>query len=398
MSLVVFLVSAIALVLAVSGIRPPLTHRSAVLRPPWMQVMVVNEFAPSWLVAMALLVVVGWSLGASAEPLGALGLALAMATIVALGLMIVRSVRSLGVVRAALVTVVDVPRPRYRWWDLVAPYPYRAAPDLERIDDLEYAPGLGMDLYRSRADRRDRAPLLIHVHGGSWAGGHRRQQAQPLIRDMARRGWIVAAIDYPLVPEATFPDQVIAIHGAVRWFRDRADELGIDPGAIFLTGGSAGAHLASLVTLTDTEGAWTRRRADEPPVRGGVMLYGVYDLLDRHGVRDVWPILSEALIKADPSIEPDKFHRGSPVDQVTPTAPPFLVVHGIADSLVPVAESRHFVDVLDREGVQHVLIALPGATHAFDAVPSIRTQNVVAGIGAWLEHVAAGGAAGTMPT
>lgn len=397
MSVVFFVVSAVAFLLAISGIRPPLTHRHAALRPPWFQVMIVNEFAPLWMLAMVVFAVGGWLLGVGSEPLGTFGLVLAVATIAALSMMIARSIRSLGVVRAALAGSVDVPRPRHRWLAALVPYPYGTAPDIERIDGLEYAPGLGVDLYRSTEGPRDPAPFLIHVHGGSWGGGHRRQQAQPLIREMARRGWLVAAIDYPLVPEATFPDQVIAIHGALRWFRDRAGDLGIDPSAIFLTGGSAGAHLASLVALTDAGGEWTERRSDETPVRGGVMLYGVYDLLDRHGIRDVWPILSKALIKADPTVEPEKFHRGSPVDHVDGSAPPFLVVHGLADSLVPFAESRHYVDVLDRHGVPHAFVVLPGATHAFDAVPSIRTQNVVAGIAAWLDGIA-DRSAGTMPS
>ena len=205
---------------------------------------------------------------------------------------------------------------------------------------------------------------------------------------MARRGWLVAAIDYPLTPQATFPDQVIAIHGALRWFRDRTDELGIAPNAIALTGGSAGAHLASLVALTDAEGPWTQRMDDEPPVAAGVMYYGVYDLLDRHGIRDVWPILSLSLIKADPATEPEKFHLGSPVDHIGGGTPSMLVVHGAHDSLVPVEESEHFARSLaERSPSPTAFVSLPGATHAFDAVPSLRTQNVVAGTAAWLDHV-----------
>lgn len=388
MSVLFFLVAVVVLIFAVSGVRPPLTHRSAVFRPPWMQVMIVNEFAPTWLAAAVLGTTAGWALGVQDDPIGVAGMVAVALALALFAVMILRSVRSLRVMRAGLTGVTDVPRPRYALRDLVFPYPYREFGDVDRVDDIEYAPGLQLDLYRGSTATRDPAPLLIHVHGGSWGGGHRRQQAQPLIREMARRGWLVAAIDYPLVPEATFPDQVIAIHGALRWFRDRADDLGIDPGSIVLTGGSAGAHLASLVALTDADGAWSQRHSHEPPVAAGVMYYGVYDLLDRHGIRDVWPILSLALIKADPVAEPEKFHRGSPIDHVGDGAPPMLVVHGAADSLVPIAESEHFVEALeDGSGSSVVFIPLPGATHAFDAVPSIRTQNVVAGTAAWLEAI-----------
>ena len=350
--------------------------------------MIVNEFAPTWLAAALLGGFAGWLLGVQDDPIGVAGMVAVALAVVLFAVMILRSARSLRIMRAGLAGITDVPRPRYSPRDIVFPYPYRDLTDVDRVDDIEYAPGLRLDLYRGSGVTRHPAPLLIHVHGGSWGGGHRRQQAQPLIREMARRGWVVAAIDYPLVPEATFPDQAIAIHGAVRWFRDRADDLGIDPASIVLTGGSAGAHLASLVALTDADGAWSQRRTSEPPVAGGVLYYGVYDLLDRHGIRDVWPILSVALIKADPVAEPEKFRRGSPIDHVGDGAPPLLVIHGAADSLVPIAESEHFVRALEGGSASPVVfVRLPGATHAFDAVPSIRTQNVVAGTAAWLEAI-----------
>ena len=389
MSLVFFVLVAIAFVLAASAIRPPLTHRPAALRPPWMQVMVVNEFAPTWTAAMVLVTALAVSLGVASDPVGVVGLVLAAATILLLVWMIVRSIRSFPVTRSAVSAVAeDVPRPRYRWAEVAFPYPYRSDGTVERIDDLEYAPGLGFDLHRSRDGRYGPAPLLIHVHGGSWGGGHRRQQAVPMIRALARRGWVVASIDYPLVPEATFPDQVVAIHAAVRWFRDHSAEYDIEPASIFLTGGSAGAHLASLVALTDRSGPWTRRRPDEAPIAGGVMFYGVYDLLDRRGIRDVWPVLSRALIKADPASEPEKFHLASPIDHVTDDAPPMLVIHGSSDSLVPIAESEHFVEQLRSESTAPVAFAaIPGATHAFDAVPSLRTQGVIAGVAAWLDAI-----------
>ena len=230
--------------------------------------------------------------------------------------------------------------------------------------------------------------MLMHIHGGSWGGGHRRQQAQPLIQEMAVRGWIVVSVDYPFVPEATFPDQIVALHGGLRWLRDNAHEYGIDRESLFVTGGSAGAHLASLIALTDHASEWTLRRPGEAPVAGAVVMYGVFDLLNRHGVRDFWPVVTRSLIKADPDVEPEKFHRGSPIDHVHRDAPPFLVVHGANDSLVPIHESEHFVAALEAESSRPVaFVALEGATHAFDAVDSLRTQNVVAGIAAFLEAI-----------
>lgn len=380
--------SAIVLGLAINGVRPPLMHRSAIVRPPWMQVMIANELAPLWFLVMSVVTAIGLAVGVQSDPIGRLGLVFAAATVILIMIMIGRSVRSLGEMRSAVATFATVDRPALRWRSVMVPYPYRLRPGIERIDTIEYAPSLFLDLYRSTAQRTAPAPMLMHIHGGSWGGGDRRQQAQPLIQEMAHRGWIVVSVDYPFVPEATFPDQIVALHRGVRWLRDNADELGIDPGSLFVTGGSAGAHLASLVALTDHASEWTLRRPDEVPVAGAVVMYGVYDLLDRNGIRDFWPIVTKALIKADPDLEPEKFHRGSPVDHVNRDAPPFLVVHGASDSLVPIHESEHFVAALEAVSTRPVAYAaLRGATHAFDAVDSLRTQIVVAGIAAFLEEI-----------
>jgi acetyl esterase/lipase len=353
-----------------------------------MQVMIANELAPLWLLVMSVVTAVGLVAGVQSEPIGRLGLGFAAVTLFLILIMIGRSVRSLGEMRSAVASFATVDTPALRWGSVVVPYPYRLRPGIDRIDAIEYAPSLFLDLYRSTRERGTPAPMLMHIHGGSWGGGDRRQQAQPLIQEMAVRGWIVVSVDYPFVPEATFPDQVVALHGGLRWLRDNADVYGIDPGSLFVTGGSAGAHLASLVALTDRASEWTLRRADEAPVAGVVVMYGVYDLLDRNGIRDFWPIVTKSLIKADPDLEPEKFHRGSPIDHVHRDAPPFLVVHGANDSLVPVHESEHFVSALEAVSLRPVAFAeLKGATHAFDAVDSLRTQYVVAGIAAFLEEI-----------
>lgn len=218
-----------------------------------------------------------------------------------------------------------------------------------------------------------------------------------MIKEMARRGWIVAAADYPLIPAATYPDQIVALQEALRWLRDHAEAHAIDPAAIFVTGGSAGAHLASVLALTDGASAWSLRRLDEPTVAGAVVFYGIYDMLNRNGARDDWPFIARDVLKADPVHEVERFRAASPIDLVSHEAPPFLVVHGDADSLVPIAESEHFVDALREDSTSSVsFLAVPGATHAFDAVPSLRTQNVVSGVAAWLEDTARRRADGTL--
>jgi acetyl esterase/lipase len=391
LSVLYLVFAAIALILGINAVRPPMTLSSPVLRPPWLPVMLTNELAPLGAAVVGIVTALAVGLGVTDGAIGRIGLVMGVAAFVLLVWQVARASRTLRVMRRTLDGISGVDAPRYDWGAVMYPYPYRLGPGIERIDDLAYAPGLSLDLYRSSAGGAPSggAPLLIHVHGGSWGGGHRRQQAQPLIQEMARRGWVVASVDYPLVPVATFPDQVIALHGALRWLRDHADAYGIDATRIFVTGGSAGAHLASLVALTDRQSEWSARHEGESPIAGAVTIYGVYDLLDRNGIRDFWPIVTEMLIKADPDTEPGKFHDGSPIDHVDASAPPFLIVHGDHDSLVPIAESAHFAEALAAVSRQPALLAtIPGATHGFDVVRSLRTQQLVAGIAAFLDAMA----------
>jgi len=144
-----------------------------------------------------------------------------------------------------------------------------------------------------------------------------------------------------------------------------------------------------LAALTDTRSDWTTRRESDPPVAGAVTFYGVFDLLNRHGIRDEWPIVADGLIKADPKKEPLKFREASPIDRVHADAPPFVIIHGFHDSLVPYAESQLFAAALEEASDSPVdLVLLRGASHSFDAIPSIRTQKVVASIADHLDRLA----------
>jgi len=133
-----------------------------------------------------------------------------------------------------------------------------------------------------------------------------------------------------------------------------------------------------------------------PQIAGAATMYGVYDLLDRNGLRDPWPVVANELIKADRTASPELFMAGSPIDHVSSDAPAFLVVHGTHDSLVPIAESRSFVAALRAVSRNPCLFAaIPGASHSFDVVPSLRTQRVVTGVASFLDtHAGVVGSAG----
>lgn len=386
-AVIYFILSAAVIVVAITAVRPPWTDKPAMLRPPWFPVMLANELAPLCIAVVVGLAVVATLLGARDETIGRLGLVASLVSVALFGWMIGRASRTGRTMRgvcAGSSSEADAGRIDLRtaFW----PQPYRIPDEIDVTEDLAYMPGQAMDLYSLRKSEPTDAPVLIHIHGGSWSGGNRKQQARPLIHEMAIRGWVVASIDYPLAPAATFPEPIIAVHNAIGWIRSHADEWGIDPSLIYLTGGSSGAHLAALAALTDTDPEWSRRRESDPPIAGAVTFYGVFDLLNRHGIRDDWPIVKDGLMKADPALDPLKFRQASPIDRVRSDAPDFLIVHGDHDSLVPVEESVLFAQALGEVSENRVdLVRLKGATHAFDALPSVRTQLMVAAVADHLE-------------
>ena len=109
-----------------------------------------------------------------------------------------------------------------------------------------------LDIYRpaARVPDGERLPAVIQVHGGGWILGSRAEQGIPLLNHMAANGWIGFNVDYWLSPRATLPEHVIDVKRAIAWVREHADELGVDPERIAITGGSAGGHLTALAALT----------------------------------------------------------------------------------------------------------------------------------------------------
>jgi acetyl esterase/lipase len=211
------------------------------------------------------------------------------------------------------------------------------------------------------------------------------EQGIPLLNHLASNGWIGFNIDYRLSPRATLPDHVIDVKRAIAWVRENAEDLKIDPHRICLTGGSAGGHLTALAALTadDTSLQPGFEHADTS-VAAAVPFYGVYDMADIGGT--YYPELREWLfrkivIKRDWEAEPKAYEAVSPTYRVHAGAPPFLVFHGDRDSLVPVQDARTFVERLRAVSRSDVLyVELPGAEHAFDLIPSVRTVRVVEGI------------------
>lgn len=389
---VLFLLSFFGLIGAINALRRANADRHPALRPWWLPALFAAEAVPLRVTIHAVLAALLVWAGALEHAVGRLGLTLTALTWLGYALIQFRALGAKRAMAGALgelgVDATDFAH--VDWRRVAAAYPYRIPSDVERIDDVEYAPGLHLDVYRQRGLDAGPHPALLQIHGGSWSGGNRRQQARPLIHRLASQGWICVSASYPLAPEATFPEPLVALKRALAWMRGPGGDLGIDQTFIAVTGGSAGGHLAALVALTAGRPELQPGFEDaDTSVQAAVPVYGIYDFTNRNATRDDWPVIPKAVMKATAAEAPDRYRDASPLDQIHRDAPPFLVIHGASDGVVPTREATQFVDALRATSASPVGYAeIPGANHAFDVLDSLRTHYVVSGISRWLDALA----------
>lgn len=250
---------------------------------------------------------------------------------------------------------------------------------------------LKLDVFRPSGDPPDGGllPGLMQIHGGAWVIGDKREQGLPLLNHMALQGWAGFNVNYRLSPRATWPDHLIDLKRFIAWYREHAEEYGADPDFLCVTGGSAGGHLAALVALTANAPKFQPGFEDvDTTVRGAVPFYGVYNLFEA----GPWPrpmgstrLMERMVVKKPFAENKDVYAEASPVTYVREDAPPFFVIHGSRDSLIPAAEARRFVERLRAVSVAPVVYAeMQGAQHGFDVFPSYRTARVIEGVERYL--------------
>jgi acetyl esterase/lipase len=262
----------------------------------------------------------------------------------------------------------------------VAPLPDVAPPGVRVIRGVPYAEldgarPLEVDLWLPGGS----APLVLFLHGGAWRRGRRDDMGMrtrgwspgPFAR-LTAAGFAVACADYRLSGEATFPAQLDDVRAALRRLTLRSADLGIDPGRVVVWGESAGGHLASLLALT----------SDAPRLAAAVVWYGPADLSLSPGPPEA--LLLGADPAADPAVDPAaeravdpaKAREASPVAHAHPGAPPFLLVHGEDDTLVPCAHSRALAARLREAGASADLRLVPSADHGWHGGPDGDVESV----------------------
>jgi acetyl esterase/lipase len=249
-----------------------------------------------------------------------------------------------------------------------------------------------LDVWRRKDLPLRPAPVLIFVPGGAWVHGGRQLQGYALMAQLAEMGWVCLSVQYRVSPHHRWPSHITDVKTAIAWARANVDKFGGDRNFIAVAGCSAGGHLSALAGLTANDPAM---QTELPPgsdtsVDAVVGIYGRYDWEDRSTPeRDQFvDFLERVVVKRSIDRHPEVFRDASPVARITPDAPPFLVIHGSSDRVIPVEQARSFVERLrsvSRSVVSYV--ELPGAGHGFDLTDGARTGATSTAIGLFLGQI-----------
>ena len=304
---------------------------------------------------------------------------------------------ALGEVRSTTFPVPAAPTaPTWgRWWRVTRAIPLKSRAVQVTCNTDYWGDGQRrhrLDVYQSRLAPPGPAPVMVYIHGGAWMIGEKREQGKPMMYELVARGWVCVAINYRLSPKATWPDHIVDAKRAVAWVKEHIGEYGGDPDFVAVSGGSAGGHLCALLALTNGDASFQPGFEDaDTSVQACVPFYGVMDLTSSPDGSAIFgpgllKMLEKKVMKTTESTHPELFRAASPTFRVREDAPPFFVLQGVNDTLVPVESARTFVERLRAVSSQPVAYAeLPLAQHAFDVLASWRCQATTSAVGDFLD-------------
>ncbi len=218
-------------------------------------------------------------------------------------------------------------------------------------------------------------PAVILIHGGSWmSGSYKDKLMTMLLEKIAKAGYVTASIQYRLTPSgARFPSQIEDCKCAVRWMRGNAEKYQIDSKRIGTLGGSAGAHLALLLGLTNKDDGMEgtgdlcpENAKQSSEVQAVVNLFGPADLFIGDWQKSTHPAVTLLLggtIKEKSLLA----RKASPINYIEKnrTIPPIITFHGTKDSLVPYVHATTLQSALDKIDAHSKLVIMEGEGHGW---------------------------------
>jgi acetyl esterase/lipase len=250
-----------------------------------------------------------------------------------------------------------------------------------------------LDIYLPEKPAVKPLPLIIWIHGGAWLGG---DQSNPPVLYLLNKGFAVASIQYRFSQDAIWPAQSFDCKAAIRFLRANAAQYNFDPSHFGLGGDSAGGHLAALI---GTSGGVQGLEGDlgNPGVSSQVQA-----VVDWFGPTDLLALGAQAgpnsVVKHEAANSPESLLMGGPVQEKKELAatanpltyidkkdPPFLIMHGDKDDLVPLAQSVMLAKALIDAGVETTMITIPGAGHEGPEFRSAESQRIMEDF--WARHL-----------
>ena len=252
-------------------------------------------------------------------------------------------------------------------------------PGVEAKLDVSYAatdnPRQRLDLFLpEKREPGKKLPVLVFVHGGAWLAGDKTQgrgQIMPFVREGKCAG---VSVGYRLSPEEKWPAQIHDCKAALRWIKAHAEEYHLDPDKIVVWGSSAGGHLVAMLGTSagvpEMDGKIGPHTDKDTKVAGVIDFFGPTDVSKMDAQRlpngqkhDSADSPESKLLGAPVQTVPDKVKSANPLTYVDPTDPPFLMVHGDKDPLVPHGQSEILQAELRQAKVKEELYTVAGGGH-----------------------------------
>jgi acetyl esterase/lipase len=206
-------------------------------------------------------------------------------------------------------------------------------------------------------------PLVVFLHGGGWISGDKTMYRDEALW-LVPQGYACACIDYRLAPLYPFPAPVADCQAFVRYVRENAESLAIDPNKITAMGNSAGGHLALMLALCPM-----RMDAFDGPAERVNAVVDVCGITDLTNPTDAHYQISMSFLEQfmDGPYEgnEDKWRSASPMNYLAHAQGKFLVIHGTDDDVVPVSQSHRLVQGLTGRGLDVKYVELEGEMHSF---------------------------------
>ena len=263
---------------------------------------------------------------------------------------------------------------------LAAPGVAQSAPDLQSsvalfqkvrtVPNLVYQRVNGwdgkLDVYAQRTEAP--SPTVIFIHGGGWVRGTKEASVLTMLPFIAM-GYSVVNVEYRLAEVSLAPAAIEDCRCALRWVVEHAKEYNFDATRLIVAGASAGGHLALTTGMIPTSAGFDRscQTAAEPRVAAIVNFFGITDVADlldgpdKKPFPEGWPYTVQWLGNQPNRVDVAK--ASSPLTYVRAGVPPTISIHGDADPLVPYAHSVRLQEALQKAGVAHEFVTIPGGGH-----------------------------------